>query len=502
MRRPSRRTSRPSPFVFTEPLESRRLFATAIASGQTLADSIAAAGERDVYTLTLASGGTVMASAGATDSAMNARVQLFAPSGMLLGTATPRLGATVATLSVPVLFGGTYSVVVSSANGVTGGYNVAAAGVPGVQVEDGDGGNLAAGQVVNGSIDGDLDAFSFSATPGSRIRVSMTSVQSAMRGRLDLFGPDGRRLASATARAGAGSTAALNSIAPAAGTYYLVASSGDGRTGAYTLATNLAPPPGGGGSGGAVVSVAATDAAAAEPVRGTGGNPGVFTVSRTGGIARSLLVRYTLAGTATNGADYNLLNGSVVIPAGRTSAVVRITPKNDLIGEPTETVVLTLAEGTGYTLDPDAARLTGTVEIADNDGPAAPVVPALRLATSDPGASESFDGPTSSGAFTLRRGQAATGTLTVTLGIGGSATLNGDYQLAVFGATATIDEAARTMTLTIPAGNTPVRILVNVMNDDVNEPTERVILALRPGTGYTFHPATSAGAVNIADKDA
>ena len=503
MRRLLSRDSGPSPSpsgaAFAEPLESRRLLA-AIASGQTIAADLASAAERDAYTFTAAPGGTIMASAGATDSAMRARVQLFGPGGLLMATATPPAGATVATLSVPALFGGTYSVVVSSANGVAGSYNVAAARVPGAQVVDEDGGTLAGGQVVNGSIDGDLDAFSFQGGRGGRVTLSMKSVDSAMRGRLSLFGPDGRRLSTVVAPAGVESAAVLSSITPVAGTYYVVASSGDGRTGAYTLSTTLTTP-GGGGGGGAVVSVAATDATAAEPGAGSGGNPGVFTVTRAGGTAASLLVRYTLSGTATNFTDYNMLNGTVTIPAGRSFATVRVTPKNDVVGEPTETVVLTLAEGAGYTLDADAARRTGTVEILDNDGPVAPVVPVLRLVASDPVASESVIGPTSSGAFTLRRGQRPTGPLTVTLAIGGTATLDGDYQLTAFGAAATVDAAAKTVTLTIPAGNAPVRVVVSVTNDDVNELNERVTLSLRPGTGYTVHPVFSAAAVTIVDKD-
>lgn len=108
------------------------------------------------------------------------------------------------------------------------------------------------------------------------------------------------------------------------------------------------------------ISIAAADASAAERNR----DPGSFRITRTGATTSSLTVRYTGSGTALINRDFSGPTGSVVIPAGQTSATVAVTPIDDVFVEGNETVILTLATGTGYTVG--AAR-TATVTIADND---------------------------------------------------------------------------------------------------------------------------------------
>lgn len=53
-------------------------------------------------------------------------------------------------------------------------------------------------------------------------------------------------------------------------------------------------------------------------------------------------INYTVGGTATNGVDYNLLPGSITIPAGQTSASFVVTPVEDGITEGIETVIISL----------------------------------------------------------------------------------------------------------------------------------------------------------------
>ena len=118
------------------------------------------------------------------------------------------------------------------------------------------------------------------------------------------------------------------------------------------------------------VTIAVTDASAAERNR----DPGAFRITRTGATTSSMTVRYTGSGTATIGNDFSGPTGSVVIPAGQTFASVTVTPIDDVFVEGIESVILTLATGTGYTVG--AAR-TATVSIADNDTqrPALIVIP-------------------------------------------------------------------------------------------------------------------------------
>jgi hypothetical protein len=123
---------------------------------------------------------------------------------------------------------------------------------------------------------------------------------------------------------------------------------------------NAAPPP-------AVVSVAVVDAWAAE----TGLDPGALRFTRTGGdLAAPLTVAYAVGGTATPGADYHALAGSVAFAAGATTATVVVRPLDDAAYEPVETVIVTVVGGTSYTL---GAATVGRVSITSNDPPPPPV---------------------------------------------------------------------------------------------------------------------------------
>ena len=104
---------------------------------------------------------------------------------------------------------------------------------------------------------------------------------------------------------------------------------------------------------------ASTDATASEP----GSDSGTFKITRTGSTTSSLTVKYSIAGGATNGVDYNTLSGSVVIPAGSSSVSLTVTPKDDTLVEGTESVVLTILSTADYTVGTASA----TVNIADND---------------------------------------------------------------------------------------------------------------------------------------
>jgi len=108
------------------------------------------------------------------------------------------------------------------------------------------------------------------------------------------------------------------------------------------------------------VTVAASDANAAE----AGPNTGTFTITRTGSTAANLTVTFTLSGTAAPTDYVSSAAGTVVIPAGSSTTTVLITPVNDSLSEPTETVILTLVDTAAYDLGSPA---TATVTITDDD---------------------------------------------------------------------------------------------------------------------------------------
>lgn len=125
------------------------------------------------------------------------------------------------------------------------------------------------------------------------------------------------------------------------------------------------PPEGGGGPGGgeSVVTLSATDDSASE----AGLDPGAWTLERTDATGE-LTVNVTASGTATPGADYEALPATVTFADGEETAEVALTPVDDTLHEPVETVTLRLAEGDGYTIgDPS----TGEIALHSDDAPGA-----------------------------------------------------------------------------------------------------------------------------------
>ncbi len=104
------------------------------------------------------------------------------------------------------------------------------------------------------------------------------------------------------------------------------------------------------------VSIAVSPASVAED--GTGNL--TYTVTRSAASASSLTVNLTTSGTATSGSDYTGAASSLVIPANATSATLTIDPTADTISEANETVIVSIASGSGYTVGTPSSA-TGTI---------------------------------------------------------------------------------------------------------------------------------------------
>ncbi|MFM7711302.1 MAG: hypothetical protein ACKO7A_00745, partial [Microcystis sp.] len=87
----------------------------------------------------------------------------------------------------------------------------------------------------------------------------------------------------------------------------------------------------------------------------------VYTFTRSGVTTNALTVNYTLGGTATLNTDYTRTgtNNTVTFAANSSTATVTVDPTADTTVEPDETVALTLASGTGYTIG-TTTPVTGT----------------------------------------------------------------------------------------------------------------------------------------------
>ncbi|RUS99427.1 hypothetical protein DSM107003_00110 [Trichormus variabilis SAG 1403-4b] len=227
------------------------------------------------------------------------------------------------------------------------------------------------------------------------------------------------------------------------------------------------------------ITISATDANAAETLTGQTANPGLFTLTRTGNIASSLKVNYTISGTATNGTDYQTLTNSITFAAGLSTAIINVTPSDDTVFEGNETVILNLASSANYAL---GTAKTATVNLVDNDKPT------ITISATDANAAETLIGQTvNPGKFTLTRTGSTASSLTVNYAVAGTAINGTDYNTL-------------TKTVTFAAGSATALINVNVKDDAVYEGNETVIVTLASGTSYILGTAKT-GTVNLVDND-
>ncbi|MCA2753948.1 MAG: M10 family metallopeptidase C-terminal domain-containing protein, partial [Microcystis sp. M137S2] len=204
----------------------------------------------------------------------------------------------------------------------------------------------------------------------------------------------------------------------------------------------------------------------------------VYTFTRSGVTTNALTVNYTIGGTATLNTDYTRTGttNTVTFAAGSSTATVTVDPTADTTVESNETVALTLATGTGYTVGTTTA-VTGTITNDDTS---------VTLAVSPSSVTE--DGTTNLG-YTFTRSGVTTNALTVNYTLGGTATLNTDYT-----------RTGTTNTVTFAAGSSTATVIVDPTADTTVEPNETVILTVAAGTGYTVGTPNAATGT-ITDDD-
>ena len=218
-----------------------------------------------------------------------------------------------------------------------------------------------------------------------------------------------------------------------------------------------------------IVSIVASDAAAAE----AGNDPGIFVITRTGSTTGALLVQLGLTGSALQGVDYATIPSQVTIPAGSDFTTVVVTPIDDGIGEPAQTVRLYLRAASTYTI---GAAGDATVTITDNAD-----VPYVTVSTTN-SAKESG----TSGSFKITTQGTGSGNITVNYTLSGTA-VNGTDFTTLPG------------TLSI-AKNTTASISVVPIQDTESEGYESVTLTLTPNAAYGLAIDNSA-TLNIEDDE-
>ena len=230
------------------------------------------------------------------------------------------------------------------------------------------------------------------------------------------------------------------------------------------------PPP-------AVIAVSAPDGAAAE----AGLDPGTIRFTRTGGdLSAPLTVAYTVGGTATPGADYQRLSGSVTFAAGATIADVVVRPIDDAAYEPAETVLVTAVAGAGYTLG-DATQ--GRVSIASNDPPPPPVA--------------------SISPASIAEGSSGIRVLSFTVSLSTTSTQTVSVRWATSNGTATAgrDYYAASGLVVFNPGQRIRTVGVWVIGDRIVEANETLFVTLSAPVRATLSPTAARAAGTIANDD-
>jgi len=221
-----------------------------------------------------------------------------------------------------------------------------------------------------------------------------------------------------------------------------------------------------------VVTIVASDPAATEA-----GDPGAFTISRTGATGSALTVTFSVTGSAMAGSDYTPFSPAITatIPAGQSSVNLVVTPVQTATPEIDETVIVTLVAGSGYNLGTPASA---TVTIVDDD------VNTVSITATDATAGEAGSNP---GSFLLSRAGPTTGSLIVTLTVTGTATGGSDYTTI-------------TTSKTFSVGQGVIVIPVTVLADSATEGNEEAVISINSATGYLLG-ASSVANVTIVDDD-
>jgi outer membrane autotransporter protein len=211
--------------------------------------------------------------------------------------------------------------------------------------------------------------------------------------------------------------------------------------------------------------------------------PGLFRVTLSEAASQSVLVSYTVSGSALAGTDYTALPGQLTIAPGAVSGDITLEPVDDNAVEDDETVIIRLVSASGgYTLRiPTRAQML----ILDNDTESPnPDLPQVSLSAAGNAAEDGLV----DGAFRMTLDQPAPAAgLTVLYGVGGSATAGADYQ-------------ALPGTVNFGAGETAATITVTPLSDNETEGDETVQLTLLIDESYIVNSAASRATILITDR--
>lgn len=210
----------------------------------------------------------------------------------------------------------------------------------------------------------------------------------------------------------------------------------------------------------------------------TPSSPGVFNISRSSA-GVPLTVNYTLTGSATNGAQYQLLATNVTFLSTATDTNITVTPIDDGIANPTTTVVLTLQPGTGY-----QGAGSAVVDILDAD------TPTIDLS----GTSQAY------GRYTNTLGQGNNDFLSYTLTRRGNLTPGSDLNvnLSFSGNAVSGTDFLPPASVTVPNGAQTATLIIPPLDNTTVTSNRTFTINIAGGTGYAIGTGSATGTVVTA----
>src|SRR5439155_88346 len=174
---------------------------------------------------------------------------------------------------------------------------------------------------------------------------------------------------------------------------------------------------------------------------------GLFTVSLTQASATDTVISYSVGGTASSGADFTALSGSVTIPANQLSATITVAVLDDaLVERSEERRVGKKAISRGEPQNAQGAANSATLSIADND------TSTVSIATTRDG---NETGPVS-GLFSVLLTRVGATDTVISYSVGGTASSGADF-------------TPLSGSVTIPANQLSATITVAVLDDALVE---------------------------------
>ncbi len=216
------------------------------------------------------------------------------------------------------------------------------------------------------------------------------------------------------------------------------------------------------------------------------GNNPRFKVSMPAGKTSSAatIITYTDAGgTATSGADYQSLNGTVTIPAGDTFVYINVPTIDDQTIEPTETVKLAISAASNVVASINYSAAIATANISDDDATLNSTISIIKLADGkEPGTPAVFK-------VSYPTGITASTATVVTYTPSGTAQSGTDY-------------SALSGTVIIPANTNSALITATVADDKLIEPAESLTLTLNTANnGIAAIVMDPASAIALIEDD-